>query len=155
MESDKFILGIDLGGTKIASVVSTQAGEIVSRDYTATPAHAGPDVVIQAIFNGARRTLKEAAITPDQLLGIGIGAAGVSDPDSGIIITSPNLPGWHNVPLKNSIEKEMRVTTFLGNDANLAALGELHFGVGKGARNLIYITISTGIGATVRVPCRA
>ena len=146
MRDEKFIIGVDLGGTKIASAVSTAGGEIIARDYTGTPSSAGPDAVIQAVLEAIRRILSQADIVITNVLGIGVGAAGISNPARGILITSPNLPGWHNVPLSERIEKEFGIATFLGNDANLAALGELHFGAGKGTRNLIYITVSTGIG---------
>jgi glucokinase len=78
-----------------------------------------------------------------------VGAPGPSNPDTGILFTSPNLPRWRNVPLRDLIEKELGAKTFLINDANAAAFGEFRFGAARGARDFIYITISTGIGSGI------
>lgn len=147
--SEGLILGIDLGGSKIMSAVATSEGRIVARHRRPTPAQDGPQAVIREIFEAARGTLKDAGITAAQLGGIGIGAPGTSNPDTGVIYTSPNLPGWRDVPLKDIVEREFGVRTVLGNDANAAALGEFCFGGGRGVRNLIYVTISTGIGGGI------
>lgn len=139
-------LGIDLGGTKILSIVASSQGKILSRDRTHTPAKGGPEAVIRAILKSIAHALKSADITKNKIRAIGIGAAGISNPETGILYTSPNLPGWKDVPIRDIIQREIGINTFLTNDAKAAALGELSFGAGKGARNLIYITLSTGIG---------
>jgi glucokinase len=81
--------------------------------------------------------------------GVGIAAAGVLEMERGVITASPNLPGWKNVPLRDMIEEKLGVRTFLLNDANAAALGEHRFGVGRDVDDLIYITVSTGIGGGI------
>ncbi len=83
-----------------------------------------------------------------------IAAAGAIDPEKGIVTDSPNLPGWHNIPLKDEVEKAMGVRTFVINDATAAALGEHRFGAGRGVRNLIYLTVSTGIGGGIIIDNR-
>ncbi len=143
---DGLFLGIDLGGTKILSVVAGSGGKVLSRDHALTPAAQGPEAVIQAILKSAARVLKGAGVTRDKVMAAGIGAAGVSNPETGILYASPNLPGWKNVPLRDRVQQETGIDTFLTNDANAAALGEFRYGAGKGVRNLVYITISTGIG---------
>ena len=95
------------------------------------------------------RTFSIRLQTRDDLSAIGLGAPGLSNPETGILFTSPNLPGWKDVPLRDIIEKEMGKKVFLINDANAAALGEMYFGAGRSARNFIYITISTGIGGGI------
>jgi glucokinase len=80
---------------------------------------------------------------------IGVAAAGPTDPYQGIVIAAPNIPGWVNVPLREYISQRFDVPVYVGNDANLAALGEWKFGAGKGHHHLIYMTISTGIGGGV------
>jgi glucokinase len=77
---------------------------------------------------------------------IAVAAPGYLDPDLGIVYEAPNIPGWNNFPLKKLLENAFQVPVFLGNDANLAALGEWKFGAGVGHNNLLYLTISTGIG---------
>jgi len=142
-------LGIDLGGSKILTAVADEQGKMLSRDHSITPAAKGQGTVIQSIFNSISRTLSQAGIAASELAAIGIGAPGLSNPDTGILFTSPNLPGWHDVPLRDIMEKELGKKAFLINDANAAALGELHFGAAKGTRNFIYVTLSTGIGGGI------
>lgn len=145
----KLILGVDLGGTKIATALATAQGEILARGRRSTPAQAGPDAVIKSICAAIDKILSAKRLEPSQLLGIGIAAAGIIDSDKGKVISSPNLPGWHEVPLRDAVEQRFGIPVYLGNDATLAALGEWRFGLKKGIANLIYITVSTGIGGGI------
>ena len=147
--SDPIALGVDLGGHKILTAVVSSQGDMLTRDYTITPASKGTETVVQEILRSAGRAIEQAGITIKELSAIGVGAAGISNPRTGVVFTSPNLPGWRNVPLKNIIEKESGRKTFLINDANAAALGELYFGAAREARNFIYITFGTGIGGGI------
>ena len=148
-KEQKLILGVDLGGTKIATALATAQGEILARGRRSTPAQAGPDAVIKSICATIDKTLAAKKLEPSQLLGIGIAAAGIIDSGKGKVISSPNLPGWHEVPLRDAIEQRFGIPVYLGNDATLAALGEWRFGLKKGIANLIYITVSTGIGGGI------
>ncbi|MFC1917245.1 ROK family protein [Chloroflexota bacterium] len=143
------ILGIDLGGTKILTAVVNSRGQILSHHRSATPAQEGVDAVIQSLLKSAAHTLEQADITTADLAAIGMGAPGLSNPEKGVLFTSPNLPGWKDVPLKDILEKKLGKKIFLINDANAAAFGELQFGAGRGKRNFIYVTISTGIGGGI------
>ena len=143
------LLGIDLGGTKILTSVVNTDGKMLSRDHSITPAAKGHDAVIQAIKESIRNALKEADTSPSDLTAVGIGAPGLSNPATGILYTSPNLPGWKDVPLREILSNELGKATFLINDANAAALGELYYGAGRGLRDFIYVTISTGIGGGI------
>ncbi len=146
---DTKILGIDLGGTKILTAVANKQGKMLSRDHSITPAKEGQDVVVKSILESVGRALDQAHIAAADLTAIGLGAPGLSNPETGILYTSPNLPGWRDVPLRDIIAKELGKEAFLINDANAAAVGELYFGAGRGARNFIYITVSTGIGGGI------
>jgi len=146
---DTLILGIDLGGTKILTAVTNTQGEMLSRDHSITPAKEGQEAVIKSILESLGRALAQAHISTPDLTAVGIGAPGLSNPETGVLFTSPNLPGWKDVPLRDIIEKELGRKSFLINDANAAAVGELYFGAGKGSRNFIYITVSTGIGGGI------
>lgn len=148
-KEQKLILGVDLGGTKIATALATAQGEILARGRRPTPAQAGPDVVIKSICATIGKILSAKKLESSQLLGIGIAAAGIIDSDKGKVISSPNLPGWHEVPLRDAVEQRFGIPVYLGNDATLAALGEWRFGLKKGIANLIYITVSTGIGGGI------
>jgi glucokinase len=142
-------LGIDLGGSKILTAVVDDRGEILSRDYRVTPANDGPDAVVREVLKSATSALVPLGIAMQELAAIGIGAPGTSNPGRGVVFTSPNLPEWHNVPLRDIVVRETGRKSYLINDANAAALGELYFGVARGVRHMIYVTISTGIGGGI------
>jgi len=146
---EALILGIDLGGTKILTAVTDAQGRMLSYDRRVTPAAKGRGAVIKSLLKSGRRALDQADIAASALDAIGVATAGLSNPETGILFTSPNLTGWRDVPLRDIIEKEFSKKTFLINDANAAALGELYFGAGRGANDFIYITISTGIGGGI------
>lgn len=95
-------------------------------------------------------SLIEETVPPGEKIdAIGIALPGPIDPQKGVILRAPNLPEWENKPIPQRIEDEIGAPTFMGNDANLAALGEWHYGAGKGHHDLLYLTISTGIGGGV------
>jgi glucokinase len=147
--TDDLILGIDLGGSKILTAVVNSRGEMLSSDESATPATEGREVVIQSIVDSAHSALGQASRTISEISAIGIGAPGISNPEAGILFTSPNLPGWRNVLLRDIIQNKLGKKAFLINDANAAALGEFYFGAARGVRNFIYVTLSTGIGGGI------
>jgi len=147
--ADDLILGVDLGGSKILTAVISSQGKMLSRDHSVTPARKGHEAVIQSILESAHRALKQANVDISALTAIGIGAPGISNPETGILFTSPNLPGWQDVPLRDIMQERLDKKTFLINDANAAALGEFYFGAARGVRNFIYITLSTGIGGGI------
>jgi glucokinase len=146
---DELILGVDLGGSKILAAVVRSGGEMLSSDESTTRATEGREIVIRSIIDSANNAIEQAGCTIAGISAIGIGAPGISNPEAGILFTSPNLPGWRNVLLRDIIQNRLDKQTFLINDANAAALGELHFGAAQGAHNFIYITLSTGIGGGV------
>jgi glucokinase len=153
-EREALALGIDLGGTKILTAVADAEGKMLSRDHSITPAKEGQEAVVDSILESIGRALKQAGMAATGLAAIGIGAPGLSNPETGILFTSPNLPGWKDVPLRDIIQRELGTKAFLINDANAAAVGELYFGAGRGARNFIYITVSTGIGGGIIIDGR-
>jgi len=149
MSSNPLVLGIDLGGSKILTAVVNIKGEILSSDHRTTPAAKGPEAVIQVMQESMKQAIEQAGVNAAEIGAICIGAPGLSNPETGVVFTSPHLPGWKDVPLKTIVEEETGIKTLLVNDANAAALGEMYFGAAKGARNFIYITISTGIGGGI------
>ena len=112
-DKNVFILGIDLGGTKILTSVINFEGEMLLRDHTVTPAAEGPDGVIQAIVASAQSAFEGAAIAPDRVWAVGMGAPGLADTEAGILYTSPNLPGWKDVPLRDIIQEKFKKRAFL------------------------------------------
>jgi glucokinase len=144
----RYVIVVDLGGTQIRVGLADEAGVLHAEQRALTEAHTGADAIIErmvAMIEQARAQVPAGA----DLLGVGIGAPGPLDPFRGLVMNPPNLPGWHNVPLRALIEQRANLPTELGNDANAAALGEWFFGGGRGTHNLVYVTISTGIGGGV------
>ncbi len=142
------VVAIDLGGTKIlAALVDNR--RVVIRDYSATGAGAGPRAVVKRIYGAVDRVLSQAKINIAQMHSISIAAAGAIDSKNGVVTLSPNLPGWRNIPLAEMIREKYPSRVFLVNDANAAAVGEHCYGAGRGARNMIYLTVSTGIGGGI------
>lgn len=143
------VLAIDLGGTKIASAIVSSEGRVLARDYRLTLADEGVEPVIARILSAVEHLLKKGGVGLSRLDSISIASAGAIDSERGLVTSSPNLPGWHNVPLRGMVRERFGVSTFLINDASAAALGEHRLGAGRGTENLIYITVSTGIGGGI------
>ena len=136
---------VDLGGTKILSLVVDEAGRVVGEDLRATEAAGGPEAVLRRIHDSLRAALR-AAGAGATLGAVGIAAPGPIDAGRGVVVEAPNLPGWANVPIAARLGELLGCPTMLENDANATAWGEFTAGAGKGSRHMIYMTISTGIG---------
>jgi len=143
------VLAIDLGGTKIIAAIISDKGEMMAREYYFTLAEEGPQPVIGRLFSAIDRLLGSVNLDSSQLHSISLAVAGAIDLEKGLVTLSPNLPGWHNIPLRDMVKDKYRVDTFLLNDASAAALGEHHIGVGRGVNNLILLTLGTGIGGGI------
>ncbi|MBM3469990.1 MAG: ROK family protein [Armatimonadetes bacterium] len=140
-----YAIGVDLGGTKTLTALVDGRGEVVARVRVATPA-TGPDGVIEAIVACVTELSDQSGIAPRSTLGVGVGAPGPLDPDSGVVFEPPNLPGWRDVPLAALMAERLGVPAFVENDANAAAMAEWWVGAGRGVDDLVYLTVSTGIG---------
>jgi len=144
------VIGVDLGGTQIRVGV-LQGATLLSRVKLSTGEAPTPDRMIPCIDSAIRQALEEAGTSLDYIVGIGLGVAGPLDSRTGVVFAPPNLPGWHHVRLRDIFEEHYSVPIFVENDANAAALGEYLFGAGRGCKDLVYLTISTGIGGGVIV----
>jgi glucokinase len=148
--SRRLAAGVDLGGTKIHTVIATEAGEVLGEDRRPTEAmRGGPGDVIDRIVASVHQALGQAGVSPEESAGLGISTPGPCDPRRGIVTDAPNLPGWHNIPLARLLSDALGAPTVLENDANAAAYGELRFGAGRGCRHLVYVTLGTGIGGGI------
>lgn len=146
-----YSVGVDLGGTNIRVALVDRAGGI--RHWTRRPTRAeeGPERVVRRIQEAIADVLNAAGVDRKDVVGIGIGAPGPLDWRTGVVLSPPNLPGWRDVPLRAIVEDAFGLPTYLENDANVAALAEHRLGAGVGAEHLVYMTVSTGIGAGVIV----
>jgi glucokinase len=147
-------MGIDLGGSKILAAVVDAHGGILSSDESVTPAAKEREAIVQSIVDSAHRALGQAGVAISDIYAIGVGAAGISSPEAGILFSSPNLPGLRNVLLRDIMQEKLGKRTFLINDADAAAIGEFYFGAGRGARSFVYVTLSTGIGGGIVIDGR-
>lgn len=145
----KYVIGIDLGGTKILSAIVDGGGNIICRVKIPTESHLGKNAVIEKLKSSVASLLMISKLSLDDIKAIGIAAPGPILTGKGMILNPPNLPGWKKVPLKAILEKAFRKKIFIENDADAAAVSERMFGAGRGSKNMIYITVSTGIGGGV------
>ncbi|MCD6338804.1 MAG: ROK family protein [Verrucomicrobia bacterium] len=144
--SKPYVVGVDLGGTKILAAVFDRRLRLICKSKRSTKAVRGPAAVIERILRAVWDAVDEADLKMEQVGAVGIGAPGATDPESGKIIFAPNLV-WRNVPLRDELEKKLKVPVFVENDCNIQALG-VHEKELKGKpRNMAGIFIGTGIGA--------
>src|ERR1700678_2395179 len=146
--ADQLLIGVDVGGTKVAAGAVNSTGEITFQTRTpmvANDAAAGLAAVLSAI-NSVKNGISGAG---GELAGIGICAPGPLDPRSGVVINPPNLPGWRNFPLAAEVVEIFNLPVKVDNDGNAAALAEALWGTGRGFRNVFCATIGTGIGTGI------
>ncbi|PAB59076.1 ROK family protein [Anaeromicrobium sediminis] len=142
---DKYVIGIDLGGTKISGAIADFNGHIISKYTLPTKAQEGEHAVLDRIISVVEKIIEESKVEKEKIISIGIGSPGPLDPREGKIITTPNLP-FKDFNIVKPLMDRFNMPVFLDNDANVAAIGEYTFGAGKGTNNMVFITVSTGIG---------
>lgn len=141
---EKYVVGVDLGGTKMAVALFDGQGALVNRDRMET---AGVKTAAELTQRLVQMINQVAQGRP--LSGIGLASAGAVNSREGIVLHGTNLPEWENVPLKKWMEESLGTEVQVVNDANAAAWGEYVRGAGKGSENMVYVTLSTGIGAGI------
>jgi glucokinase len=137
------VLGVDIGGTKVAVGRVNEHAEITGSDVFPTRVNEGFEVAIRQVWSAI-----DAALTPE-VTAIGVCAPGPLDPRSGIIFNPPNLPGWRDVPLRQMVEDRYRLPARVENDCNAAGLAEARFGAARGCSTVFYAAIGTGIGSGI------
>jgi glucokinase len=141
------VVGIDLGGTQLRVAVADDRGRLRTVVRHPTEAARGRQHVIDRIVSAVAEALDHDGTTRRRVRALGIGLPGPVDPAAGLVISPANLPGFRNVPLNRILARATGIPSFLHHDAHLAALGEHRRGAARGASELIYVTVSTGIGA--------
>ncbi len=134
-------IGIDLGGTNLRAGLVGPKGEVTERARVATPAGDGPERVVEIMASLCQKLGKFDSV--------GIGAPGLIDHARGIVRTSPNLPHWNEVPLAELLSSKLGVPVKVANDVNAIAWGEFLFGAGVGFRDILVITLGTGLGGAL------
>ena len=141
-----YAIGIDVGGTKIAAGLVGQNGQILHRYTTHAHSEQQPDVVIDAIEQAFRAVIRQSGVEIAEIEAVGLGFPGNTNGPAGLVLVCSNLPAWDHVPLRDIVAERIGVPVLLDNDTNLGAVGEHRFGAGRGARNMCYVTFSTGYG---------
>lgn len=145
----KYSIGIDLGGTKIlTALVNKENGEVLSFEKKKTKKDKGEEKIIKKIRNSIQEVLESASKTIDDIDEIGIGAAGQVDRENGIIINAPNLD-CKNLNIREELQKEFNKPILLGNDVEIATIGEMFFGAGKNEKDFVCVFVGTGVGSCI------
>ena len=142
-------IGVDIGGTKTAVVLSSRPPEMLGRMEFLTLPERGPEHAIAAIIRSIRGLLREHPVEASRVAGIGVSCGGPLNAQAGIIQAPPNLATWIDVPITDILTREFAVPCSLENDANAGATAEHRYGAGKGTRNMVFLTMGTGLGAGI------
>lgn len=142
------VIGVDVGGTHMRAAV-LDAHNILSRTSNPTPATAGAAVIIARIIAAIQTVMAMAEVNLDNISAICVGVPGLVNSRTGVVFYAPNLCGWNNIPLRDELSQSLHVPIVVTNDASLAALAEHHYGAGIGINDIIYLTVSTGIGSGI------
>jgi pyruvate formate lyase activating enzyme len=146
-----YAIGIDVGGTKIATGVLDRSLNVVSVHVSKEHAGQLPAQVVDTIERGYRAVLEQARICADEVAGVGLSFAGHTNGRRGVVLTSSNMPEWDQVPLRDIVSKRLNQHVLLDNDTNLAVVAEHRYGAGRGADDVVYVTFSTGVGMGIIV----
>jgi glucokinase len=141
----RYVIGVDLGGTKIELGIVDETGRIHQHQRLETLMEEGAPAIEEQVLNSIHLLQEKAGI---RALGIGIGVAGQIQPKTGLVIFAPNLK-WHNVPLQANIETALKIPVCIVNDVRAITLGEWLYGAGKGYKDLVCVFVGTGIGTGV------
>jgi glucokinase len=147
--SKKVWVGVDVGGTKTAAVLSIKLPEVLARAEFATRPARGSHPAINSIKKAILELLVHAGMDTSAIERIGVSCGGPLDRVKGIIQAPPNLATWVDIPIKTILEEEFKVECLVENDANAGAVAEHRFGAGQGFDNMVFLTMGTGLGAGI------
>ncbi|MBU0570680.1 MAG: ROK family protein [Candidatus Omnitrophica bacterium] len=149
MSAPNLIIGVDIGGTKIAAGLISDNGDLKRSVVVPTLAEGGFKVSLKQVFAAIGGILSMDGINRRSVKGIGICAPGPLDPTRGIVFNPPNLPGWKNIDIVSRVKRKFKIDARLENDANAAAMAEMVWGAARGHKDIFYVTVSTGIGTGI------
>ena len=147
-------IGVDIGGTKTAIVLSQRLPDVIERVQFATLPAKGPDRALKLIAKGIFSILKKRGLSTSAIRGLGVSCGGPLDRVRGVIQSPPNLATWVEVPIKAIIERQFGVRCNVENDANAGAVAEHRYGAGNGFDHMIFLTMGTGLGAGIIIDGR-
>jgi glucokinase len=143
-------IGIDIGGTKIAAALVTAEGQCSHLKRVDTPISEGPPSIVKAVIGLAAALRQEAAAEDYAVVGVGIGTAGQVDVHSGTVVYAvETMPGWTGTELGAAVQGALGLPVVVDNDVNAMAVGEMHFGAGRGFQSALYAAVGTGVGGAL------
>jgi glucokinase len=150
MGGDKLRGGIDLGGTKVQTVIASPEGRVLGEARHPTPTSGGPADVARAMEDALREAASAAGVKPEQLEGVGVGSPGDADGKTGVVSGARNLPGWDgSFPLAETLSKALGAEVRIGNDVQVAVEGEYRLGAGRPYESLLGVWWGTGVGGGI------
>jgi len=147
--SEKYFVGIDLGGTNLKVGLLDERYRIVDKLVLSTRDLGCRDELIKAICSAVKDVVSDNKLKNHSIFGVGIGLPGPVDAESGLVHFFPNIPGWKNVPLKKILEKNLKLPVFIDNDAKAMSLAEYEIGSARGSKSAVCITLGTGVGGGI------
>ncbi|MDP2928565.1 MAG: ROK family protein [Candidatus Omnitrophota bacterium] len=142
----KYLIGVDIGGTNIKLALVDKRARLTGKRTFSTTSLKGKSALIDGIIGEIRDLIVSQNLKKKDIIGVGIGAPGAVDIRTGTVHYLINIPDWREVPLGDILKKKLGLPVFVDNDVNVMALGEAYFGAGLGARNMLCITLGTGVG---------
>lgn len=145
-KSDSFVIGVDLGGTKVLAAVVDQNGAIVSEAKQPTMPAADAAAIVQRIADTVGQAIAGANVPKKRVIAVGVGAPAPIDPKTGFVFHAPNIPMIRDTPLGELLGNELGVPVFVDNDVNVGTVGEHALGAGRGTSDMVGIFVGTGVG---------
>jgi glucokinase len=142
-------VGVDLGGTNLRCALFDEANRMLARSQIPTAAWEGSSAVIGRIAESVTALILRAREEGKTVGAVGIGVPGPVDRKTGVVSSTPNMPGWENIPLSRIVSERVGARTIVENDANCAAWGEFVAGAGRGCRHMVMVTLGTGVGGAI------
>ncbi len=146
-----YVIGVDIGGSNVRLVLADLNGTVVGRWNSVLRSERSPKAVTEIIAVGVSQLSQQQKVPEKKILQIAAGAPGATDVTAGRVLSAPNLTSWHDVPLRDLLQNNIRIATTIDNDVNLGALGEGWRGAARNVDDFIYLAIGTGIGAGIMV----
>lgn len=145
----KFIISVDLGGTNLKLALLDLKYKIIDKEILSTPTFVKREDLIKAIVDFVNKIIEDNRLNKQNILGVGLGLPGPVNAACGIVHFFPNIPGWKEVNLKDILKKRLGLPIFLDNDAKLMSLAEYKLGKAKGLKNIVCLTLGTGVGGGI------
>jgi glucokinase len=146
---EKYYIGIDLGGTNIKSSIFNEDMNVIYEQRLSTEADKGSEHVLDRIYKLVNIMLNNTKLTNADIVCMGIGVPGLLNINEGVSMFSPNFSDWENVPVVNWFEEKLHIPVFIDNDVRVNLYGEWYFGAGKGSKNVVLLTLGTGLGSGI------